>query len=259
MQAKSIEDRFRELATLTKLLEEREASLQAKAKEAVVQRQRADKLDGELKANAETLKAAEKRLAETKAQASATQPEKDAAIFRLEDENGQLRDEHQAQAKSISDRFKELATLTKLLEERDCELVAKDQEIEAQKKRVAQLKETVSWKATAPLRTLARPFKRSRKESRAIKAKIALIEQSGLFDRSWYLSEYPDVAKSGADPVEHYLRYGAAEGRNPSPEFDTQWYLATYTDVAEAMSNPLVHYIKHGKKEGRALDRLRQQ
>lgn len=169
----------------------------------------------------------------------------------LEQQNRALLNDKQVQAKTIADRFRELATLTKLLDERDRQLVAKEKQIEGQKKRVMQLKETVSWKATAPLRTLVRPFNKSRKESRAIKAKIALIEQSGLFDRLWYLSQYPDVAKSGADPIEHYLRYGAAEGKNPGPEFDTQWYLATYTDVAEARANPLVHYIKHGKKEGR--------
>jgi len=38
---------------------------------------------------------------------------------------------------------------------------------------------------------------------------------------SWYYHQYPDVANIGADPAEHYLLYGAAEGRNPSPGIDT--------------------------------------
>lgn len=53
---------------------------------------------------------------------------------------------------------------------------------------------------------------------------IALIRASGLFDEAWYLQRYPDVAAAGMDPVEHYCRHGAAEGRNPSGLFDTVYY-----------------------------------
>ena len=35
------------------------------------------------------------------------------------------------------------------------------------------------------------------------------------FDPAGYLSLYPDVARSGMDPLRHYLRYGQAEGRQP--------------------------------------------
>jgi lipopolysaccharide biosynthesis protein/glycosyltransferase involved in cell wall biosynthesis len=42
------------------------------------------------------------------------------------------------------------------------------------------------------------------------------------FDRDWYVATYRDVAESGVDPLEHYIRYGAAEGRAPhSPLFRT--------------------------------------
>jgi hypothetical protein len=51
-----------------------------------------------------------------------------------------------------------------------------------------------------------------------------LIRASGLFDVDWYLATYPDVAASGLDPVDHYLRIGAALGYNPNPLFDTNYY-----------------------------------
>jgi hypothetical protein len=54
------------------------------------------------------------------------------------------------------------------------------------------------------------------------------------------------------DPVDHFLRFGAAELRNPGPGFDTAGYLKRYPDVAEAGLNPLLHYITHGKSEGRS-------
>lgn len=80
-----------------------------------------------------------------------------------------------------------------------------------------------------------------------------VIEQSGLFDREWYLKQYPDVADTKIDPIVHYLRYGAAEGRDPNAEFSTWGYLDTYPDVVAHGANPFIHYIQYGKAEGRAL------
>jgi SAM-dependent methyltransferase len=79
----------------------------------------------------------------------------------------------------------------------------------------------------------------------------AELRASGLLDADWYRARYPDVAASGMDPALHYLRYGAAEGRDPSPGFDTRGYLARYPDVARQALNPLLHYVRHGAAEGR--------
>jgi hypothetical protein len=51
-----------------------------------------------------------------------------------------------------------------------------------------------------------------------------LVRNSGLFDVAYYLARYPDAAESGLDPVDHYLRIGAANGYDPSPLFDTGYY-----------------------------------
>ena len=86
---------------------------------------------------------------------------------------------------------------------------------------------------------------------------IPLILSSGLFDDAWYLAQNPDVAAAGIDPLVHYLRWGAAEGRNPHPLFDSAWYLAQNSDVAAAGINPLVHYLRSGAAEGRSPYPLR--
>ena len=65
--------------------------------------------------------------------------------------------------------------------------------------------------------------------------------------------------KAGTDPVTHYLRYGAGEGRHPSPLFDTVLYLAKHPDVAGVGANPLVHFLRAGAKEGRKRAPIRQQ
>ena len=81
---------------------------------------------------------------------------------------------------------------------------------------------------------------------------VDLLERSGLFDREWYLKQYPDVAALKIDPIRHYLRYGAKEGRDPSPGFSTWGYVDTYPDVTERGMNPFVHYVMFGLSEGRA-------
>ena len=80
---------------------------------------------------------------------------------------------------------------------------------------------------------------------------IRLIARSGLFDAGAYLRRYPDVASRGADPIVHYVRCGAAEGRDPGPFFDTRFYLDSNPDVAAAGINPFAHYALHGAREGR--------
>lgn len=80
---------------------------------------------------------------------------------------------------------------------------------------------------------------------------IRIIAGSGLFDRAAYLARYPDVAASGMDPVEHYVRHGADEGRDPAAGFDTAFYKRENPDVAASGMNPFRHYVEFGRAEGR--------
>lgn len=80
---------------------------------------------------------------------------------------------------------------------------------------------------------------------------VKVIERSNLFDASFYARQNPDVKKAGRNALIHFIRYGAAEGRNPNPLFDTSYYLKKNRDVASAGVNPLYHYLRHGASEGR--------
>ena len=72
-----------------------------------------------------------------------------------------------------------------------------------------------------------------------------------LFDPEWYLQQNADVAKARLDPVQHYLQYGAREGRNPNALFDTKAYLAANADVRGSPLNPFLHFVLYGFREGR--------
>lgn len=78
-------------------------------------------------------------------------------------------------------------------------------------------------------------------------AQERLIARSGLFDPRWYLRAYPDVARAGMDPLQHFLTLGAAMGRNPGPQFDTKRYLRSCHEGIETGLNPVAHSILHGR------------
>lgn len=99
---------------------------------------------------------------------------------------------------------------------------------------------------------LARALLRGRLRARLREDRdVALIAASGSFDRAFYCKRYPDIAGRGVDPIVHYVRNGAREGRFPHPDFDSRYYLNAYPDVAAAGANPLAHYLRHGAAEGR--------
>lgn len=79
---------------------------------------------------------------------------------------------------------------------------------------------------------------------------IKLIKSTKQVHRNWYLETYPDVAALGMEPAVHYLRYGAAMGRNPGKSFNTKFYLSEYPDAAASGLNPLVHYALFGQENG---------
>jgi len=78
---------------------------------------------------------------------------------------------------------------------------------------------------------------------------VATIEESGLFDEAWYYSNYPDVAATRISGVVHYVKHGAAEGRNPTNSFDTRLYRRLKSAVIEPGRNPFAHFIQHGSDD----------
>ncbi len=95
----------------------------------------------------------------------------------------------------------------------------------------------------------------------ALQSQAGIVEQEAekerraaiFFDSQWYLNAYPDIREAGVDPLEHFLDYGAKEGRNPNALFDSLSYLRVNPDVAGFGPGPFIHYICYGFQEGRPL------
>ena len=87
------------------------------------------------------------------------------------------------------------------------------------------------------------------------------LKDSELFDENYYLKKYPNIKKSGINPLLHYIILGTKENKIPSPKFkkindslkdselfDENYYLKKYPNIKKSGINPLQHYIILGTK-----------
>ena len=75
------------------------------------------------------------------------------------------------------------------------------------------------------------------------------IKETGLFQADWYKNYYLDLYSVDLDPLDHFIRFGIHEGRNPNPYFNTIWYRNRYpSDIQN--ENPVIYYATKGYKQG---------
>lgn len=80
-------------------------------------------------------------------------------------------------------------------------------------------------------------------EKRKIERKRRIVIESGLFDPNFYIVKYSDVAEAGWPPLDHYVRYGADENRQPSAKFDPEQYLKQNPDLAATKIPAFWHLV----------------
>lgn len=81
------------------------------------------------------------------------------------------------------------------------------------------------------------------------RARLVLLQRSGVFDGAWFAARNPDLPHEGHAGLIHWHRHGWQEGRWPNPYFDPDFYRARNPDAEGA--DPLLHYIQHGEALGR--------
>ncbi|MGA4494165.1 hypothetical protein [Vreelandella venusta] len=116
---------------------------------------------------------------------------------------------------------------------------------------ISHLERLVQWLRVHAQRHAAVAYRDSRSYKKELPKQLAMLEATPFFDADWYLAQYPDVAKSGIKPAEHFIKFGAIDGRHPSSQFSTDFYLTHYKDVAASGQHPLLHYLRHGIAEQR--------
>ncbi len=128
-----------------------------------------------------------------------------------------------------------------------------EQTLRAELAELRAIKSSKLWKVSNKVEKLSNAVDKHAAKRKKLSQDMSLLYTSELFDADWYLETYSDVQKDSIDPAEHYLLYGANEGRKPSPYFDGKWYLQANPDVASENTNPLIHYIKFGREEKRPM------
>ena len=128
-----------------------------------------------------------------------------------------------------------------------------EQMLRAELAELRAIKSSKLWKVSNKVEKLSNAVDKHAAKRKKLSQDMSLLYTSELFDADWYLETYSDVQKDSIDPAEHYLLYGANEGRKPSPYFDGKWYLQANPDVASENTNPLIHYIKFGREEKRPM------
>lgn len=86
------------------------------------------------------------------------------------------------------------------------------------------------------------------------------VDYSAVYDKEYYLYEYPDIAAAfGGDTtltLEHFINFGMAEGREGNSEFRVNIYRDNYEDLQEKYKDDLkayyMDYLNTGKAEGRS-------
>ena len=216
-------------------------------------------------------------------------------IDELDDQLEELRQATDGQDNQVEE-------LTRTIGDYDEKIEQLTQAIDERGAQIETLRNSRSWRATAPLRSLQRlgdtlrpsrdlgsaslpsdshipalhgQYRRFCSECATGDGKIPV-----LFDADFYLATNPDVRNSGADPLHHYMKFGAVEDRAPfkidavdidplveklhradlsKPElqtFDAAVYQACSDDLLPSSDSELRdHYNNWGQNEDRIFSR----
>jgi hypothetical protein len=168
----------------------------------------------------------------------------------LQQENHLLLEQLHLVQEALEQKFHSQQHVEQALHDSDAALAVANSEIAKLQNELNGIKASRFYNLVKPAEF--KPKNKTAANKRKLRHNIRKLKASSLFDAEWYLMTHTDVAQEKMDPAAHYIKFGAAEGRDPSPHFNTNWYLQVNPDVAESGINPLIHYIEHGKAEGRA-------
>ena len=242
--------RFDEIATLTLMLQESQSSNKTEALKNSKLAEIVKKNSTELKTDAAIIHEQNQNLEKLKNEINTN----NVLNKNFQKKIGRLTEELNESKKSLSSRFDELVVLTDMLEKANEEISGLKEKLVSAYERHEKIKNSFSWKATAPIRALSNPVKAKKdKSNKKLNKIIQLIKESEYFNSEWYLLQNPDVKDAGVDPAKHYLLFGGFENRDPSTKFSNAIYFELHPDVKDKGINPLEHYITFGVKENRRI------
>lgn len=156
----------------------------------------------------------------------------------------------EATSSALGEADEHRALLNAAIQDGESKLYQAEQDRGALSGVVAKLHQNLAALRYQSLVRFLRELPRRRRRVRRI---AETIRTSSLFDAAWYRAQYADVRDRRLDPVLHFARFGADEGRDPGPAFSTAHYVRRYPDILFTDYNPLEHYELFGRAEGREI------
>lgn len=204
-----LEAREKELGTKIEGLRTRLASLEAERNEALHDlAARADEIE-RLKAEADEARANYSAdIQRIRAETETVIADGAAELYRLKNERDRAVADRVSAERRLRDRFDEIATLTRLLQEK--ERRGRSRSTIVQEDSVAAIPGVTGS-----------GFMRFLPGRLRIRYQIQQLRKSGIFDPEWYVGYYEDIAKAGVDPYRHFIVHGAAEGRSPNAKWES--------------------------------------
>lgn len=221
-----------QLVVTARRLSEAETELAVRARNQAERDDEISRLTSMLREEGARVRIAHEELQRRDSQAA----EAGAQVRRLEAELRTTAAAREGLERHLEDRFRELAELTSMV-------MREEEGAHFARARLATLQRVFGNLVDQRDIRSGSMLQKVRGRFRPAQPETALVLRSGLFDPAWYLQQYPDVANAGAEPVKHYLRFGAAENRDPSPHFSTAQYVASNRGALAAGENPLLHFI----------------
>lgn len=209
-----VETRNGKVAEVTKLLEAADAESAALRERHDAELARAERIEAELEELSQRQDALsldrqrlERKLKDAEADVARSEQRLRTQQLKAEEDIQKARAAVADGETKLTERFKELATLTNLLREQENRVLE-------QQRRTEEAEEHLRWLSALDERTRSQPgwwslmpkSWRQAREHRRLKA-------NGLFDAEAYLAANPDVAAEGVDPLKHYVRHGIHEKR----------------------------------------------
>src|SRR4051794_34227861 len=93
----------------------------------------------------------------------------------------------------------------------------------------------------------ASPTTQGKKRQLSVRARRDLCEaisNAGVFDEKYYISKYHDVRDNRLMPLDHYVRFGVAERRQPNEWFEPQFYDQAFELDGLTGDAGLIHYVR---------------
>ncbi|MGP9771758.1 MULTISPECIES: hypothetical protein [unclassified Halomonas] len=266
----SVDERFKELAVLTDLLEKNEAQRKQLERELESTKVARQKLEADAKISKQKLEAeakSSKQKLEAEAKSSKQKLENRAeAEKQMAQQKKASEDALSAQLKdalhSVDERFKELAVLTDLLEKNEAQRKQLERELESTKVARQELEADAKiskQKLEAEAKSSREAQAQQRREIERQTHELAhLVEQLEALRMS-QVAKSPAAEGTGVSVAKAPALTKRAIKRQvslieASQWFDAKWYLAQYPDIAsdpKMSASPARHYLLMGGFEGR--------